>query len=345
MRRRGSAHSRRRDAHGHDTLRQPDGLDHDGRREPRQLGRRAAGADRYHSHHHRCSDRQRHDRVLTNDSTTTPAEGARFNVRMLREEDGADGSHGVHNPFLAEALLRANIEELVAVYPGLPAPPAVIREILRGPLGAVDQAPNCGAADLAPGLVSLGTPPAHGRRLLVCHTVGGGLVTSRSRPPSPGLPVPSVHRLGERGVPPPRPTGAHRPVDLPEAGLGHGGGDRARAPSWRSRRCSSCGGAGCDPDLARHPGTRSQAGPGRSSRRHAPADRRHGCQSVRLHDARQRLLPRAATSSCPAANCSCVRTPGPTSWSTSWRASTTPCPVMPATRSRSRPRPGSSSPG
>lgn len=77
----------------------------------------------------------------TTDSTTTQAEGARFNVRMLREEDGADGSHGVHNPFLAEALLRANIEELVAVYPGLPAPPAVIREILRGPLGAVTKRP------------------------------------------------------------------------------------------------------------------------------------------------------------------------------------------------------------
>jgi len=77
----------------------------------------------------------------TTDSTTTQAEGARFNVRMLREEDGADGSHGVHNPFLAEALLRANIEELVAVYPGLPAPPAVIRQILRGPLGAVTKRP------------------------------------------------------------------------------------------------------------------------------------------------------------------------------------------------------------
>ena len=46
------------------------------------------------------------------DSVISPAEGARFNVRMLRIVDGADGSSGVHNPFLAEALLRANIDEL-----------------------------------------------------------------------------------------------------------------------------------------------------------------------------------------------------------------------------------------
>jgi hypothetical protein len=79
---------------------------------------------------------------VTNDSKITPAEGARFNVRMLRENDPhADGSFGVHNPFLAEALLRANIEELKATYPGLaPLSPAVA-EIMSGPLGAVTKRP------------------------------------------------------------------------------------------------------------------------------------------------------------------------------------------------------------
>lgn len=78
---------------------------------------------------------------VVNDQTITPAEGARFNVRMLREIDGGDGSHGVHNPFLAEALLRANIEELQATYPGLVAPSPVVAEILQGPLGAVTKRP------------------------------------------------------------------------------------------------------------------------------------------------------------------------------------------------------------
>ena len=54
------------------------------------------------------------------DSVVTPAEGARFNVRMLRIVNGADGSSGVHNPFLAEALLRANIDELKASIPRAP---------------------------------------------------------------------------------------------------------------------------------------------------------------------------------------------------------------------------------
>jgi hypothetical protein len=78
---------------------------------------------------------------VTNDATITPAEGARFNVRMLRE-GGSDGSHGVHNPFLAEALLRANIEELQAAYPGLPALRTSIQNILDGPLGAVTKRPR-----------------------------------------------------------------------------------------------------------------------------------------------------------------------------------------------------------
>jgi hypothetical protein len=59
------------------------------------------------------------NQYLTTDNFISPAEGARFNVRMLRP-GGADGSSGVHNPILARGLLDANQEELRAVYPGLP---------------------------------------------------------------------------------------------------------------------------------------------------------------------------------------------------------------------------------
>ena len=78
---------------------------------------------------------------LPTDSTITPAEGARFNVRMLRLVNGKDGSSGVHNPFLAEALLRANIDELKATYPALPAARAAVQEIMKGPLGAITKRP------------------------------------------------------------------------------------------------------------------------------------------------------------------------------------------------------------
>lgn len=72
---------------------------------------------------------------VTTDGKITPAEGALFNVRMLRPEGGVDGSHGVHNPFLARALLGADIDELQAKYPGLaPAPPAV-QAIINRSLG------------------------------------------------------------------------------------------------------------------------------------------------------------------------------------------------------------------
>lgn len=54
----------------------------------------------------------------TNDSFISPAEGALFNVRMLRPEGGTDGSSGVHNPFLAEALLIGNIAEINTRYYG-----------------------------------------------------------------------------------------------------------------------------------------------------------------------------------------------------------------------------------
>jgi hypothetical protein len=59
----------------------------------------------------------------------------------MLKEGGSDGSNGAHNPFLAEALLRANIEELKAEYPGLPALRISIQNILDGPLGAVTKRP------------------------------------------------------------------------------------------------------------------------------------------------------------------------------------------------------------
>jgi len=82
----------------------------------------------------------------TADARTTPAEGARFNVRMLRpgtreEGGGVDGSSGVHNPFLAEALLRADIDELQATYPGLPPTAPAVQDIMKGPLGAITKRP------------------------------------------------------------------------------------------------------------------------------------------------------------------------------------------------------------
>jgi hypothetical protein len=80
------------------------------------------------------------------DGRISPAEGARFNVRMLRPGPrelggGVDGSSGVHNPFLAEALLRADVDELHATYSGLPAVTGAVRDIMKGPLGAVTKRP------------------------------------------------------------------------------------------------------------------------------------------------------------------------------------------------------------
>lgn len=76
----------------------------------------------------------------TNDLKITPAEGAVFNVRMLRE-GGADGSHGVHNPFLARALLGADIDELQAAYPGLPPASAPVQAIMDRSLGTMYKRP------------------------------------------------------------------------------------------------------------------------------------------------------------------------------------------------------------
>jgi hypothetical protein len=76
------------------------------------------------------------------DGTISPAEGARFNVRMLRLEDGADGSNGVHNPFLARALLGATIVELQDRYPGLPSASASIERIISRMLGTAIKQPR-----------------------------------------------------------------------------------------------------------------------------------------------------------------------------------------------------------
>ncbi len=84
------------------------------------------------------------------DAIITAADGAEFNVRTLGEDaagflyDNGDKSHGVHNPFVAEALLRANINELVDRYTGQPwfsAPPPAVQRILDGPLGATGSVP------------------------------------------------------------------------------------------------------------------------------------------------------------------------------------------------------------
>ena len=91
--------------------------------------------------------------LLAGDRVITPLDGAEFNVRTFGENangdfvissGNTDRSHTVHNPFLAEALLRANIEELTALYgqqPWFPAISAKVRGILAGPLGASGSIP------------------------------------------------------------------------------------------------------------------------------------------------------------------------------------------------------------
>jgi predicted CXXCH cytochrome family protein len=74
--------------------------------------------------------------LSTTDNKITAAEGALFNARLVGEGlyGNGDKSLSVHNPFLAEALLRANIDEMKRVY-GFPSPPAAeLRSILEGPL-------------------------------------------------------------------------------------------------------------------------------------------------------------------------------------------------------------------
>jgi hypothetical protein len=98
--------------------------------------------------------------LFANDRQITPVDGAEWNVRAFGEDAAGnflpgglgspcypgcnpssttDRSHTVHNPFFAEAMLRANIAELTALYgtqPWFPTPPAALQAIMRGPLGA-----------------------------------------------------------------------------------------------------------------------------------------------------------------------------------------------------------------
>lgn len=75
---------------------------------------------------------------FTTDATITAAEGAEFNIRTVGEGRYANGdkSLGVHNPYLATALLSANIVELRARY-GLPAPPANVEALIEQSLQRV----------------------------------------------------------------------------------------------------------------------------------------------------------------------------------------------------------------
>jgi predicted CXXCH cytochrome family protein len=70
------------------------------------------------------------------DAIITPAEGAEFNVRTVGEGlyDNGDKSLSVHNAFLARALIQANIQELLATYSFLPAPPPEVQRLMAEPL-------------------------------------------------------------------------------------------------------------------------------------------------------------------------------------------------------------------
>jgi len=80
---------------------------------------------------------------LTNATTVTPAEGCLFDVQMLGENLAANGdrSYGVHNPFLAQALLNACITELQAQYAYLAPPPPRVQALIDGPLAGMRPVP------------------------------------------------------------------------------------------------------------------------------------------------------------------------------------------------------------
>jgi predicted CXXCH cytochrome family protein len=81
----------------------------------------------------------------------TAADGAEFNVRTFGEDpagvfmyDNGDKSRGAHNPFYEEALLRASINELTALYGAQvwwTPPSPTVQRILDGPLGASGRVP------------------------------------------------------------------------------------------------------------------------------------------------------------------------------------------------------------
>lgn len=89
--------------------------------------------------------------LLAGDRVITALDGAEFNVRTVGEDANgaffgstADRSHTVHNTFLAEALLRANIAELKAIYgsqPWFPPLSPAVQRIMSGPLGATGRIP------------------------------------------------------------------------------------------------------------------------------------------------------------------------------------------------------------
>lgn len=56
--------------------------------------------------------------INPNDNVISPADGAEFNAKLFGEDlyGNGDKSFGVHNPFLAKALLAANIAELQQTY-------------------------------------------------------------------------------------------------------------------------------------------------------------------------------------------------------------------------------------
>ncbi len=72
-----------------------------------------------------------HPADLSNATTVTPAQGAEFNVDLFGEGRYANGdkSHGVHNPFLARALLAADITELQKVY-GYASPSGRVQSVI-----------------------------------------------------------------------------------------------------------------------------------------------------------------------------------------------------------------------
>jgi hypothetical protein len=74
----------------------------------------------------------------------TGADNAEFNAKTFGESatqflyGNGDKSHTVHNPFIAEAMLRASIEEMTDLYgaqPWFPAISPAVQQILGGPLG------------------------------------------------------------------------------------------------------------------------------------------------------------------------------------------------------------------
>jgi predicted CXXCH cytochrome family protein len=94
----------------------------------------------------------------------TAADGAHFNVNLVGENAAGvfmyangDKSHGVHNPFLAEVLLRASIDELTDLYgaqPWFTPLPSAVQQILAGPLGVEGTKPYPRAATRLTGAAS-----------------------------------------------------------------------------------------------------------------------------------------------------------------------------------------------